>query len=166
LFGELFEQLEFDGDLDNEGPGVFSLRVISVFFTAFGGAGAILLNKGAGVVASASVGVVSGFILGGLVYLFARFLYSQQASSDISSADLIGRTALVIVGIPENGVGQVRCIIGGSMVEKTARSKDGEAIPHNSQVMIEGLAEERVIVSLWTEPNQRGSLFPFTSSES
>jgi membrane protein implicated in regulation of membrane protease activity len=137
--------------------------VISVFFTTLGGVGAISLSRGLGTVPAALVGLAAGLLLGGLVYLFARFLYSQQASSDISSADLIGRTGQVIVSIPANGLGQVRCIVGESIVEKMARSKDGSAIACNSEVMIEGLAGESAIVSPWTSIAESGGLF--TSSE-
>ena len=79
--------------------------------------------------------------------LFARFLYGQQASSAIVSSDLVGLTAQVSVAIPENGVGQVRCLIGESMVDKIAQSKDGHAIAFNSVVKIDALVGESVIVS-------------------
>jgi membrane protein implicated in regulation of membrane protease activity len=164
LFGEILSELHFDFDTSHDGPGFFSTRVISIFLTAFGGIGAICINQGMSVIASSALGFASGFLLGGLVYLFARFLYSQQASSNIDTADLVGLRAQVTVGIPAGGLGQVRCVIGESMVEKTARSKDGVAIPHNSQVLIEGLADESLIVSPWTAP-QEGGLFRYTATD-
>jgi hypothetical protein len=44
-------------------------------------------------------------------------------------------------------VGQVRCLVGESIVDKIARSKDGNAIALNSVVKIEEIVGESVIVS-------------------
>ena len=165
LFGEIIEEMHLEADLNHDGPGFFSTRVISVFLTAFGGVGALSVSQGLGVVAGSAIGFASGLLMGGLIYFFARFLYSQQASSIIDSNDLIGHTAQVTVGIPAGGLGQVRCLIGETMIEKTARSKDGVAIAHNSQVMIEELTDESLIVSPYTSPGEGGSLFSLTSTD-
>jgi membrane protein implicated in regulation of membrane protease activity len=165
LFGELLDGIDFHHDLGHDGPGLFSTRVISVFLTAFGGIAALSVNQGLSVMASAAFGFASGVLMGGLIYLFARFLYSQQASSNIDSADLVGRTAEVTVGIPVRGLGQVRCLIGETMVEKTARSTDGAAIPNNSRVMIEGLVDETLVVSPWRAPQEGGGLFGLTATD-
>jgi membrane protein implicated in regulation of membrane protease activity len=149
LFGEIFEGLgaDFHHDLSHEGPGLISARVISIFVTAFGGFGAIAVSQGFGSLASSLVGLAGGVALGAVVYYFARFLYSQQASSDITSEDLIGLTAQVIVAIPAGDAGQVRCIVGESLIDKIARSRDGSPIPHNSLVRIEEVTGESVIVT-------------------
>ena len=79
-------------------------------------------------------------------YLFASFLFSQQASSEIRVSDLAGSIAQVSVAIPRAGVGQVRCTLGESVVEKIARSQDGEQIPINTLVKIESVVGETVVV--------------------
>jgi hypothetical protein len=151
LFGEIFEGLNFGHDIGHDighdGPGIFSARVLSVFATAFGGFAAIVTYQGYGLLASLLLGLVGGVALGAMIYYFARFLYNQQSSSMVTSADLIGRTAEVTVSIPADGFGQVRCLIGESMVDKIARSNDGTEIPYNSQVLIEEITGESVIVS-------------------
>lgn len=161
IFGEIFDHVDFahdfDHDLGHGGPGLFSPRVIAVFITSFGGIGAIGVQQGYGVLASSAIGTAAGFVLGGLVYLFARFLYSQQATSTIAIADLVGRTAQVSVGIPANGFGQIRCLIGETIVDKIARSNDGREIGNNSLVKIEQVVGEAVVVSTVsnTEPASR-----------
>jgi hypothetical protein len=153
-FGELFDHADLfgghDADLHGElgGGGVsfLSSRVISVFVTAFGGFGAIGIHLGYGVGASTGMGLAGGLVFGGLIYLFATFLYSQQASTDILVSDLVGQTAEVIVAIPKGGVGQVRCALGPNMIEKIARSKDGGEIPLNTLVRIEAIVGETVLV--------------------
>ena len=161
LFGEVFSHLGFDHDLghdfDHGGPGFFSAQGIAIFITSFGAVGAIATYLGFSVLPSSGFGFVSGLALATLVYFFASFLYGQQASSTTTAADLVGRTAQVSVGIPDNGVGQVRCLVGETMVDKIARSKNGNAIVLNSVVKIEEIVGESVIVSPITNPESEVS---------
>jgi hypothetical protein len=146
--GEVFDHFDFAHDVDHDGgPGILSPRVISVFMTAFGGFGAIGIYLGYGVFPSSFFGVAGGLVLGGAVYAFARFLFSQQSSSAVSVNELVGRTAHVTVGIPADGSGQVRCLVGETLVEKIARSRTGRPIPSNALVRIEEIVGESVVVS-------------------
>ena len=151
IFGEIFDHFDvgqgFDHDLGHGGPGFFSTRGMAVFITAFGGFGAIGIYRGYGVFPSSLFGFGGGAVLATAVYVFARFLYGQQASSAIITSDLVGRTAQVSVAIPQDGIGQVRCLLGESVVDKIARSKDGRAIASNSLVKIEEIGGDSVIVS-------------------
>ncbi|MGH9777080.1 MAG: hypothetical protein ACRD5I_01590 [Candidatus Acidiferrales bacterium] len=148
IFGELFEGLVADHDVDGDhgGPGFFSTRVISVFIMAFGGFGAIGIHYGLSTLTSSLVGTGSGVVFGGIVYAFARFLYGQQSSSEVRTADLVGQVARVIIAIPAGGLGQVRCQIGEALVDKIARTQDGAAVPENSMVKIEEVLGETVVV--------------------
>jgi hypothetical protein len=98
------------------------------------------------VFASSLVGFGGGLVLATLIYCFARFLYSQQASSMVQLSDLVGRTAQVTVAIPSDNVGQIRCLVGETVIEKVARSRDGSPIPFNALVKIEEIVGECVIV--------------------
>ena len=147
IFGEIFEHFEHDADFgDHGGPGFLSARVMSVFITAFGGFGAVATYYGLSPLPASGVGFASGAVFAGLIFGFARFLYSQQATTEVRTVDIIGQTARVVVGIPTGGVGQVRCRIGEELVDKIARSRDGVAIPENAVVRIEELLGETVIV--------------------
>lgn len=153
VFGELFEHIDLFGGHDadfhgdgHDGVSFFSTRVISVFVTAFGGFGAIGIHLGYNVGLSTGIGLVGGLLFGGIIFLFATFLFSQQASSEIRVGDVVGNLAQVSVAIPEGGLGQVRCTLGESVVEKIARSQDGKAIPANTSVRIEAVVGETCIV--------------------
>ena len=148
LFGEIFEHFEggFDHDLDHGGPGFFSTRIMSVFITAFGGFGAVATHYGLSPLVSSGIGFGSGAFFASLIYAFARFLYGQQASTDVRSADLVGQTARVIVAIPASGVGQVRCRLGEELIDKIARAHDQKAIAENTVVRIDEVLGETVIV--------------------
>ena len=142
VFGEIFH---FDHDFDH-GPGFFSLRVLSVFSTAFGGFGALAVHYGAATITAAGVGLAGGFCFATLIWLFARFLHGQQATSEVRIQDVVGQTARVTVTIPPGGIGQVRCRVGESLVDKIARTRDGGPVPENSVVTIEEVLGETVIV--------------------
>ena len=150
VVGELFELGDFFGhhdvDIHGGGPSLISSRVISVFVTAFGCFGAIGIHMGWSVGISTAFGAGGGVAFGAVIYLFMSFLYSQQASSDVRVADLVGQTAKVSVAIPKGGVGQIRCTLGESVVDKIARSTDGGEIPANMLVKVEQLVGETVLV--------------------
>lgn len=149
VFGEIFDHLGggFDAALDHGGPGFFSSRIIAVFVTAFGGFGAVATHYGLSPLPASGVGSASGLVFGGAIYAFARFLFGQQASSDVTSHDLVGQTARVVVSIPAGGIGQVRCRIGEELVDKIARTRDGESVPENVSVRIDEVLGETVIVT-------------------
>ncbi len=153
-FGELFghgdlfggHDVGLHGDVHGGGVSFFSSRVLSVFVTAFGGFGAIGIHLGYGTGVSTGIGLAGGLVFGALIYLFASFLYSQQASSDVRVGDLVGSTAQVSVAIPKGGLGQIRCTLGESVLEKIARSQDGAEIPANTLVKIEAVIGETALV--------------------
>lgn len=146
IFGEIFDFFDHDIDVDHGGPGILSSRVIAVFITAFGAFGAIATNNGLSPGPASAIGVASGVLFGGVIFMLLRFLYGQQVSSDVLASDLVGQSARVIVTIPANGVGQIRCRIGEELVDKIAQSRDGLAIAENTPVTIEEVLGETVIV--------------------
>jgi hypothetical protein len=150
VFGEIFSHDVggHGGDVhgDVQGVSFLNVRVLSVFVTAFGGFGAIGVYLGYRIEISTAIGIIGGLIFGGIIYLFARFLYGQQASSGVSVGELVGRTAQISVAIPAGGLGQVRCALGENVVEKLARTVDGLAIPANTSVRIESIVGETVLV--------------------
>lgn len=146
VFGELFDHFGADADVDMGGPGFFSGRIMSVFVTAFGGFGAVGIHYGLSPVPASLLGFGSGLVFAGIIYAFARFLYGQQASSEVRAADLVGQSARVVVAIPAGGVGQIRCRVGEELIDKIAQSNDGAAIPENASVRIADMLGETVIV--------------------
>jgi membrane protein implicated in regulation of membrane protease activity len=149
FFGGIFDHFDggFDHSLDHGGPGFFSTRVISVFVMSFGAFGAIATHYGFDPFPASGIGFVGGLALATPIFLFARFLFSQQASSESRSGDLVGQIGRVIVGIPAGGVGQIRCRLGEELIDKVARTRQGDAVPENTTVRIEEVLGETVIVT-------------------
>lgn len=158
--GDIFDSFGFDTGLDGsaDGHGLLDSRVISVFITAFGGFGAIGIQMGLGIVASSFVGLAGGIVFGGLVSIFARFLYKQQSSSSVTTTQLVGRTAQVIVPIAPGSIGQVSCRVGEERVEKLARSKNNSEIRAGAIVRVEEIAGDSLIVSPYDDDNHLGQL--------
>jgi membrane protein implicated in regulation of membrane protease activity len=148
VFGGIFDHFEWGGDsgFDHGGPGFFSGRVIAVFITAFGSFGAIATHYGFSPLAASGAGFGGGAFFGSLIYVFARFLYGQQATSEVRAGDLVGQSARVVVAIPASGIGQVRCRIGEELVDKVARTRGGESIAEHTPVVIDEVLGETVIV--------------------
>ena len=149
IFGDMFEHGDFSHDADGHGtgPSLLSSRILSVFVTAFGSFGAIGIHVGYGVGVSTAMGFGGGVLFAGVIYVFASFLYSQQASSHVRTSDLVGSLAQVSVPIPQGGVGQVRCTLGDTVVEKVARAVNNQEIPVNTLVKIHSIVGEVVLVN-------------------
>ena len=145
IFGEIFDFFDH-GDIDTGGPGILSSRVIAVFITTFGTAGALGVHNGMSPGAASGLGAVAGAIVAAGMAMLGKFLYDQQSSSDVRGDDLVGQKCRVIVSIPAHGVGQIRCRIGEELVDKIAQSSDGSAIPENASVQVETLLGETVVV--------------------
>lgn len=135
------------GDVDHgSGPSFLSARIMASFLTAFGCGGVVARYYGLPHPAASGIGLVSGVVMAGVVYQFAKVLYSQQASSEIRMTSLVGCTAEVTIGIPEGGVGQVTLTVGGERSTHIARPSDGRSIPLGSEVVITGLRGDSVVV--------------------
>ena len=88
------------------GPGVFSVRIMAAFLTAFGVGGVIGRYYELSHPAASGVGVLCGIVMATLVYQFARMLHSQQASSEVQDGDAGRQDRLKCpVAIPASGVG-------------------------------------------------------------
>lgn len=153
IVGDIFDSFGFETGLDGagDGHGFLDSRVLSVFVTAFGGVGAIGIQMGLSIVASSLLGLAGGIVLGGIVSLFARFLYKQQSTSSVTTTQLIGRTAQVTVSIAPGSLGQVSCRVGEERVEKLARARDNREIKAGAMVRVDEVAGDSLIVSPYTD---------------
>ncbi|MCY4158041.1 MAG: hypothetical protein OXE92_03930 [Bacteroidetes bacterium] len=142
---------EIDSDLDADvssesdiGTGwvdLFSVRTIFLFAAFFGLCGVLLplagLGEGARLLASLTLGLVIG--IGGN-YLIKRVGYAH-ISSEVTSAELKGRTAKVVIPFDSLDVGKIVLVTKGQRIQFKARSF--EAI---EDVYAEG--EEVIIVRM------------------
>jgi len=160
IFGADHDVGGHDGSIehgDAGGPSIFSARIMASFITAFGVGGVVGRYYNLSHPAAAGVGVVTGVVLAGVVFQFAKILYSQQASSEVKMPALVGQNAEVTVAIPKGGVGQVTVNYGGERSEHIARSEDGGAVARGTIVVIRGLGGDSVVVAPPTSGAKGGS---------
>ena len=143
--------------VDHGGPGIFSARIMAAFVTAFGVGGVAGRYYNLSHPAASGVGVASGIIMAGLVYQFAKMLYSQQASVDVRMPGLVGRSAEVSVAIPAGGVGQISLMASGERSEHIARSAGAYAIPRGAEVVVTGLRGDSLVVAPADTPARGGT---------
>jgi membrane protein implicated in regulation of membrane protease activity len=144
------------GDAGHGGPGIFSVRIMAAFLTAFGVGGIIGRYYDLSHPAASGVGVLCGVVMATAVYQFAKLLHGQQASSELKMASLVGRTGEVSVAIPAGGVGQVTLTVGGERSEHLARAASSEAIRRGAEVVVTGLRGDGLIVAPPTPPPSDG----------
>lgn len=152
-----------DGDLgtgghaeagfDNSGmPGVsfFSPTVIAAFVTSFGALGLVFqqieLTRSPWL--SAPLSLIGGGGVALLVFwLFNTMFEKTQSSSESHVASLVGQAASIVSPLPENGVGEIAYVQGGTRYTAPARAENGLAIPAGKEVKITRIVGTQFYVS-------------------
>ena len=131
-----------DGGFGSDGvPGIafFSPTILAVFVTAFGAFGIIFTEISATsslwVSAPGAFGSALAVAWGVLWGMNAAFR-KMQGSSEARVGQLVGTTASLASPIPENGVGEISYVYGGSRYSAPARAEDGHAIATGKLVKI------------------------------
>jgi membrane protein implicated in regulation of membrane protease activity len=158
--GDLVGDHDLDhGGLDHDGggPSFFSARVMASFVTAFGVGGVIGRYYEQSHPVSSGIGVAAGLCMATVVWQFARLLHGQQASSEVRMAGLVGRTGTTTVAIPDGGVGEVTLTVGGERSAHIARSADGRAIPHGTDVVVRTIGGDSIVVARADAPAEGGA---------
>jgi membrane protein implicated in regulation of membrane protease activity len=134
-------------------PGIsfFSPTVLACFITAFGACGIILTKIEAtrSVWISAPISAVAGGGMAWLAFfLFNAMFNATQSSSESRVASLVGQQASVVSPIPENGVGEIAYIQGGSRYTAPARTESGIAISAGKPVRINRIVGTQYYVEM------------------
>jgi len=123
-----------EAGFDHSGmPGIsfFSPTVLASFVTAFGAFGLIFTRIPVtnNVWASAPLSALGGCGVAWLVFVLFNIMFKKtQSSSESHVASLVGQAASLITPIPENGVGEIAYVQGGTRYTAPARSENGKAI--------------------------------------
>jgi membrane protein implicated in regulation of membrane protease activity len=134
---------------DMPGFAPVSPTTIAAFVTAFGGFGMIFsrISATSSVWISAPLAVAGGFSIALLIFLLFRQIFRYtQSSSEAHVADLIGEPAIVITPIPQNGVGEIAYVQGGTRYSAPAREENGTAVLNGQTVRIMRIAGNQFYV--------------------
>jgi membrane protein implicated in regulation of membrane protease activity len=129
---------------EDHAPGSFgalamlvSLRFWTFFLAFFGLTGLVLtLFELAPVLVTALAAVVMGLGSGLAASLIVRQLSSRESNSASTSADYIGKTALVMVPISKGQLGKIRLTLKGSMVDVLAGTDEELVFETKEEVLI------------------------------
>lgn len=139
LVGEFFgHDADFAGS-DVPGAGVLSPLTIAMFVTAFGGFGLILRKIPAlsSPWANAPVAMVLAVGVAAVLVALLRMIFRRtQSSSESRISAVVGLEGTIVTPIPENGVGEVAYVDGGTRYTAPARETDGQPIAGGMPVRI------------------------------
>jgi membrane protein implicated in regulation of membrane protease activity len=131
-----------EAGFDSSGvPGIsfFSPTVMCSFVTAFGAFGLIFTKISAteSPWLSAPLALACGAIVAGGVFMVFNAMFKKtQSSSESRVATLVGCSASILTPIPENGVGEIAYVQGGSRYTAPARTEKGTPIAAGKAVKI------------------------------
>lgn len=134
---------------DGSGVSAFSPMIIAAFMTGFGAFGYLfsLVEATKSPVISAPLAAVGAFIFASVIVSALRMVFRKtQSSSESTVASVVGMTATLGTGIPENGVGEIVYVQGGTRYTAPARSEDGKPIATGAAVVVTRLAGTQFFV--------------------
>ncbi|MDI6022542.1 hypothetical protein QBL02_03175 [Leucobacter sp. UT-8R-CII-1-4] len=123
----LFDAFDF-------GDGPLSLTTIAAFTAIFGFSSFAMVGAGASPTVAGIVGAVAGVIGGAVAWWLSRLIRSAESNTSVSSADLIGSEASVVLAIPAGGLGEVALVRNGERVSLSATATN--AIARGARVRV------------------------------
>jgi membrane protein implicated in regulation of membrane protease activity len=112
---------------------------IFTFLTCFGGGGMIFSSLEATQKAflHLPLAILTGFGGAFAVFLiFDKLFRVTQSSSEARVAALVGHSATVTIPIPQDGLGEIAYVVGGSRYHVPAREENGQLLSSGTEVKI------------------------------
>lgn len=134
---------------DGSGVSAFSPMIIAAFMTGFGAFGYLLTLAPAtkSPAISAPLAAVGAFAFANVIVWALRLVFRKtQSSSESQVASVVGTTATLGTGIPENGVGEIVYVQGGTRYTAPARAEDGKPIATGAAVIVTRIAGSQFFV--------------------
>jgi membrane protein implicated in regulation of membrane protease activity len=127
---------------------LLTIRNLVAFFSLFGWSGLAFYHQGLPLWVVILLSTFCGFIM--MVITAALFygMYKMQSSGNVSYENAKGLKASVYIRIPPvgQGVGQIRVILQGKIVEMDADTTSSEEIPTGSSVFIKEVSSSKATV--------------------
>jgi membrane protein implicated in regulation of membrane protease activity len=151
LFGHDHDAADGGHEGDSAGDegtiSIFSMKVVATMLMGFGAAGAIARSYHMDYLAASLIGVLSGVMLGALMYGILSLFVRQQASSLIATSAAVGCTGTVTVSIGANSCGEVGLEVEGQYSSYLACSQDGRALPKGQLVRVVKTLGSQLVVA-------------------
>lgn len=155
----IFDVLDF-------GDGPLSLTTIAAFTAIFGFAAFGAVGAGATTGIAALIGAVAGVVGGAGAWWLSKLIRGAESTTTVSSSDLVGSEASVVLAIPAGGLGEVALVRHGERVSLAASAAPGIALPRGTRVrIVQTLTSTSVLVEQLasdTEPDTQPHNSPET----
>ena len=138
-------------DGHDHGPGVLSLRGISLLAIGFGATGFLVFNYTGKPLVASVAGLASGWVFAFLCMLMLRAFMRQESNSLLNSSAVVGSIGVVTTSILENGFGEVMLTVEGRQLSRVARAEGGEYVPLGTQVSVLTSAGGTIVVAPTTK---------------
>lgn len=123
----IFEVFDF-------GDGPLSLTTIAAFTAIFGFSAFAMVGAGATPSIAGVVGAVAGAAGGAVAWWLSRLIRSAESNMSVSSEELVGAEASVVLAIPAGGLGEVALVRHGERVSLSATAAG--PIPRGTRVRV------------------------------
>ena len=147
--GDLTGPAHHPPDQSGAGPilsALIYLRLFVYFCLGFGPMGLVAMATGRSAFASLLFAIPVGVAAVFLAQAFFRF-QRQDTDSQLSGADLVGRTGTVIIPLDDRTMGKVRILVGPVVTEQYAlAAHPGATFNKGDQVMVSTVTDECVYV--------------------
>ncbi len=121
-------------DLFDFGDGPLSLTTIAAFTAIFGFTAFATVGAGGDTALAAVIGAVVGLLGGVLAWWLSRAIRRAESTTAVTSTELVGSEAAVVLPIPAGGLGEVALVRHGERVSLSATAD--AAIPRGARVRI------------------------------
>lgn len=123
----IFEVFDF-------GDGPLSLTTIAAFAAVFGFAAFGAVGAGAPAGLAGMIGAIAGLIGAAAAWWLSRLIRGAESNTAISSTDLVGSEASVVLAIPSGGFGEIAMVRHGERVSLSAAADT--AMPRGARVRV------------------------------
>lgn len=134
-----------DGHDHEQGPGMLSVRGLSLLAVGFGAVGYLAYHYTQKPLFASLTGLASGWLFAFTGLLVLRALLRQQSNALIDTSAIVGSVGIVMVSIPEGGHGEVALTVQGQQLTRVATTQGG-AVEHGTPVRILNSAGGVVVV--------------------
>lgn len=136
------------GDMGMPHFQLLTIRNVVAFFSLFGWTGLAFNHHGLPLWAVILLSCLCGFVMMVLTAAIFYSLYKLQSDGNINYDSAKGLKATVYLKIPPvgQGMGQVRVVLQGKIIEMEAISTSTEEIPTGSNVLIKEVSSSKAIV--------------------
>lgn len=121
-------------DLLDFGDGPLSLTTIAAFTAIFGFTAFATVGAGASTAVGATVGAIAGVLGGALAWWLSRAIRRAESTTAVTSDELVGAEASVVLPIPAGGLGEIALVRHGERLSLAATAD--VPIPRGARVRV------------------------------